>query len=84
MIEKKSDIERLCTQIGLRGSIKTLVVVSAVLRLQLSSYFCKTLFFKDIIERSPLKARLGDVSQECWVNSILNLLCLCVLSIIFL
>lgn len=39
---------------------------------------------EDIIERPPLKARLGDVAQEFWVNSILNLLCLCVFSIMFL
>ena len=34
------------------------------------------LCFEDIIERSPLKARLGEVAQECWVNSLLNLFCL--------
>ena len=31
---------------------------------------------ENIIERPPLKAGPGDVAQEHWVNSLLNLLCL--------
>ena len=29
---------------------------------------------KNIIERPPLRAGIGDVAQEHWVNSLLNLL----------
>lgn len=34
----------------------------------------KKLYFANIIERPPLKVGPGDVAQEYWVNSLLNLL----------
>ena len=33
----------------------------------------KKLCFENIIERPPLKARLGEVAREHWGNSLLNL-----------
>lgn len=42
------------------------------------------LCFENIIERPPLKAGLGDVAQENWVNSLLNLLYLHVFMLCFL
>ena len=43
----------------------------------------KKLYLENIIERPPLKARPGDVVQEDWVKSLLNLLCLYELPIMF-
>lgn len=40
------------------------------------------ILLEDIIERPPLKVGPGDVAQDYWVNSSLNLLCY-VLSIMF-
>jgi len=58
-----------------------LLICICCVRLKLSSLLSK-LYYKYIIERPPLKARLGDVAQEYWVNSLLNL-CLDVFPIMF-
>ena len=66
---------------SLRDSSEALVIASVVCETQIEFTIVKTLF-ADLIERPLLKARPGDVAQEYWVNSLLNLLCFMCLSII--
>ena len=68
--------ESLCTQNDLGDPSKPLLFASVCeTQIELTSI---KLYFEDIIERSPMKVGPGDVAQESWVNSLLNLLCLCV------